>query len=94
MRNPHLFLVAVAMALSLQATEYFADAVNCDDAADGLTAQTAKKTAQAAVDLAASNGDIVTLLPGDYATGSTAQTAGGVTSSSRICITNRITLRS
>ena len=89
----------------VSAAEYFADAVNGNDAWDG-TSETwtggttgPKRTVQAAVDLAqagstASAMNTVTLLPGDYAEGLRAVTSGGVVTSNRVVITAPIRLRS
>ena len=47
------------------AAEWYVDAVNGDDSYDGKTAQTAKKSIQAAIDSAAKN-DTVKVAEGDY----------------------------
>lgn len=98
--------VAVCV-LSLQtwaATEFFADAVNGNDAWDGRAevfdgAHGPKKTVQAAVDLAQNGStvadlNIVTLLPGDYVEGETAVTSDNVVTSNRVVISSPIRLRS
>ena len=54
-----------------RATEYYVDCLDGDDVNDGLTAGTAKKTIQAAVDLASTVGDIVSILPGECLQGFT-----------------------
>ncbi len=59
---------AVAVAMGAAAAEYFADAINGNDANDGLTEATAKLSLKEAIALA-DTGDIVTLLPGDYSNG-------------------------
>ena len=56
------------LALSTGATTNYVDAVNGSDANDGLTAATAKRTLQAAVD-DAEPGDVVLAAPGFYAEG-------------------------
>ena len=88
----HRFLAAlmvIPLAGTLAAAEYFADAVNGNDANDGLTEATAKLSLKEAIALA-NTGDTVTLLPGDYSNGT-------VTVSSTLArgqIDKRITLRS
>lgn len=98
-------MVCLAALASFGATEYFADAVNGNDAWDGTSAQRGtgsvgpKKTVQAAVDLAvvgstASAKNIVTLAPGDYDMGERSVTSDGVVTSNRVVITAPIILRS
>ena len=57
-------LLVIPLAGTLAAAEYFADAINGNDANDGLTEATAKLSLKEAIALA-DTGDIVTLLPGD-----------------------------
>ena len=80
---------AVAVAMGATAAEYFADAVNGNDANDGLTEATAKLSLKAALALA-DTGDTVTLLPGDYTNG--VETTSSTYS--RGYINKQITLRS
>ncbi len=80
---------AVAVVSSATAAEYFADAVNGNDANDGLTEATAKLSLKAALALA-DTGDTVTLLPGDYTNG--VETTSSTYS--RGYINKQITLRS
>ena len=82
-------MAAVAASAALPAAEYFADAVNGNDANDGLTEATAKLSLKEAIALA-SAGDTVTLLPGDYSNGTVTVSS----SLSRAQITKPITLRS
>ena len=87
--------MALAAVPSLSATEYFVDCRRPDDSGDGLSEAAAKRTVQAAVNLAvvgstAASPNVVTLLPGDYSEGKT-ETA---LSWSRVCITKPIVLRS
>ena len=63
-----MVLAAVAASATLPAAEYFADAINGNDANDGQTEATAKLSLKAALALA-DTGDTVTLLPGDYTNG-------------------------
>ena len=86
-----LFSFALACSLASQATEYFVDCTKQDDSGDGLSEATAKHSIQAAVDLACHDDDIVTVLPGHYTDGGRIATSGDVFS--RVCITNKITLR-
>lgn len=60
--------MVVATSVTLPAAEYFADAVNGNDANDGLTEATAKLSLKEVLALA-NAGDTVTLLPGDYSNG-------------------------
>ena len=83
------FAVMVATSATLPAAEYFADAVNGNDANDGLTEATAKLSLKEAIALA-DTGDIVTLLPGDYSNGTVTVSS----TLSRAQITKPITLRS
>ena len=80
---------AVAVAMGAAAAEYFADAINGNDANDGLTEATAKLSLKEAIALA-DTGDIVTLLPGDYSNGTVTVSS----TLSRAQITKPITLRS
>ena len=94
MRMAAIEILAVTAMLSLaagslSAAEYFADAVNGNDANDGLTEATAKLSLKAALALA-DTGDTVTLLPGDYTNG--VETTSS--SYSRGYINKQITLRS
>lgn len=70
---------------------YYVDASRPDDTGDGRSWRTAKKTIQAAVDLAA-NGDIVLVNNGVYNTG--ARPTPGYTLNNRLVITNAVTVRS
>jgi hypothetical protein len=70
---------------------YHADASRPDDSGDGLSWATAKKTIQAAVDLAA-DGDTVLVADGVYGAGAR-QTPGG-TSVNRLVVTNAVAVRS
>ena len=81
--------MVVPLAGTLSAAEYFADAVNGNDANDGLTEATAKLSLKAALALA-NTGDTVTLLPGDYTNG--VETTSSTYS--RGYINKQITLRS
>ena len=82
-------VMAVVASATLPAAEYFADAVNGNDANDGLTEATAKLSLKAALALA-NTGDTVTLLPGDYTNG--VETTSSTYS--RGYINKQITLRS
>ena len=95
----YCWMGAATCMLALQAgavTEFFADAVNGNDAWDGRAevfdgAHGLKKTVQAAVDLAQNGStvadlNIVTLLPGDYVEGETTVTSDKVASRNRVVI--------
>ncbi len=82
-------MAAVAASATLPAAEYFADAINGNDANDGLTEATAKMSLKETIALA-DTGDTVTLLPGDYTNG--VETTSS--SYSRGYINKQITLRS
>lgn len=79
----HTFLVAVLVpwvTAPASATELFVDGLRGDDANAGLAIATAKRTIQAAVDLATTPGDVVSILPGEYLQGFTMGVAqSGVT---------------
>ena len=91
MKRSHAFAAIVFAALVAHGTEYFVNCNVADDSGDGLSEATAKRTIQAAVNLARQEGDIVTVLPGVYDEGRTWN--GGA--SNRISITAApITLRS
>ena len=75
-----LFLLAV----SADATEYYVDRSRPDDSGDGLSVATAKRTIQAAVDIAG-DGDTVWCLPGDY-------NEGGRAPKGINLLTNRVSL--
>ena len=64
-------LIGLLLISPARATEYYVDCLDGDDVNDGLTAGTAKKTIQAAVDLASTVGDIVSILPGECLQGFT-----------------------
>lgn len=64
-------------------TEYFVDANRPNDDGDGKSEATAKRTIQAAVNLATAAGDIVTVLPGVYAEGGGEVDGKGY---SRVCV--------
>lgn len=95
MKVNHLGVVfAVLLALPVAGAEWFVDAVGgADGEGRGGSAATALKTIQAAVDAAAA-GDVVTILPGDYAEGFRSRTDGGYTSRSRVYVDKPLTLRS
>lgn len=95
MKVNHLGVVfAFLLALPAVGAEWFVDAVGgADGEGRGGSVGTALKTIQAAVD-AASAGDVVTILPGDYAEGFRSRTDGGYTSRSRVTIDKPLTLRS
>lgn len=84
-----MFLAVVCGAA--QATTYYVNAARPDDSGDGLTWATAKKTIQAAVDLAV-EGDTVLVTNGVYAVGE--RVAPGYASSNRVVITKNIVVRS
>ena len=84
-----ILLFSMVAAMGATAAEYFADAVNGNDANDGLTEATAKLSLKEAIALANTD-DIVTLLPGDYSNG----TVYASSAYSRAQIDKRITLRS
>ena len=88
-RKSCLLVFAVAVAMGATAAEYFADAINGNDANDGLTEATAKLSLKEAIALA-NTGDTVTLLPGDYSNGTVTVSS----TYSRAQITKAITLRS
>ena len=90
MKRSHAFAAIVFAALVAHGTEYFVNCNVADDSGDGLSVATAKRTIQAAVNLARQEGDIVTVLPGVYDEGET--WAGSA--SNRVSITVPITLRS
>ena len=75
------------------ATEYFVDKNRPDDSGAGTSVATAFKTIQAAV-AKAGTGDVVTVLPGEYAETPVTVADGSYSSKSRLHITKRITLRS
>ena len=70
---------------------YYADAGMTDDSGDGQTWETAKRTVQAAVDLAAA-GDTVMVAPGTYSEGARV-TPGGLFQN-RLVITNGVLVKS
>ncbi len=91
-----LALSCVLCALSLHAAEWFVDKTRPNDAGDGLSEATAKRTIQAAVD-AASAGDTITVLPGFYDEGLSETTYEGQSAYKmrcRVFIDKRLTLRS
>ncbi len=93
-RTAMLVLPCVLCALSLHATEWFVDKARPSDAGDGLSEATAKRTIQAAVD-AASQGDTITVLPGDYDEGLTEIAAGNYKHRARVYINKKnLVLRS
>ena len=79
------------LALSTGATTNYVDAVSGSDANDGLTAATAKRTLQAAVD-AAEPGDVVLAAPGFYAEGGRPAESGDDTLNNRVYIDKALTL--
>ena len=91
-----MFVVfAVLGSLSVSATEYFVSKERPDDSGDGLTVETAKRTIQAAVDLA-KKGDVVTVMPGVYDEGEGTYASAVATplTSARVVLTNEVHLRS
>ena len=89
-----LVWTCVLCALSLQATEWFVDKNRPNDDGDGRSEATAKRTIQAAVD-AASQGDTITVLPGDYDEGLTEIAAGDYKHRARVYISKKnLVLRS
>ena len=93
MKNIILGVVVAAMCMNVAATEWFVDCTRPDDSGNGTSVAAAKRTIQAAVD-AASAGDVVTVLPGDYTEGGKTFTASSVVSSNRVYISKNLTLRS
>ena len=83
------FAIFASLMEPVFATDWYADAVNGDDAYDGTSAATAKKTIQAAIDLTDS-GDTVYVAPGRYNSGVMTCAFNGVTA--RVVITNKINL--
>ena len=79
--------------VTADATEWFVDRTRPDDSGNGKSVAAAKRTIQAAVD-AASAGDVVTVLPGDYTEGGKTFTASSMVSSNRVYISKNLTLRS
>jgi len=69
--------------------DFFADALRLDDSGDGLSWATAKKSIQAAVDLAA-DGSRVWVTNGVYALGGAV--APGAALSNRVCVTRAVTV--
>ena len=67
-------VATVATAWNAAATDYWVDRARPNDSGDGLSEATAKRTIQAAVDLAGS-GDTVWVKPGDYDEGGNAVVA-------------------
>ena len=63
-----VFLVLLATT-SAGATDFWVDGLDGNDASDGLTVATAKRTIQVAVDLATTPGDVVNILSGEYLAG-------------------------
>ena len=70
---------------------YYVDCNKPDDSGDGKTETTAKRTIQAAVDLAV-DGDTVMLLPGEHKVGSVDTAYSDSTLQTRVRITHQITL--
>jgi len=92
MRKLSLVLVSVFVfgaVNNLFATRYYVDAARPDDAGDGLSMATAKKSIQGAVDLTA-DGDMVIVAAGTYDSGGAV--TPGYTSLNRVVITNNITV--
>ena len=75
-----------------RAMTYYVDASQVNDAGDGLSWATAKKSIQGAVDLAV-DADVVLVTNGIYNTGG-AVGPGFVLHTNRVCLTNAITVRS
>lgn len=102
MRLCRSFAVIAGMACAVSsvfATEYFVDANRPNNDGDGKSEATAKRTIQAAIDLATQSGDIVTVLPGVYTEGGDEYVVSSDTYKnkgfSRVCIKRSgITLRS
>ena len=90
-----LAVCAITGCLAVSATEYFVSKERPDDSGDGLTVETAKRTIQAAVDLA-KNGDVVTVLPGIYdeGEGSYYSATEVAETRARVVLTNQVHLRS
>ena len=86
-----MVLLAALLITPAFATTFYVDASRPDDAGDGLSWATAKKTMQAAVDLAVSN-DVVTVTNGVYAAG--ARVTPGYACPNRVVMTNAIIVQS
>jgi hypothetical protein len=96
--NSFALTSSASASLTLTATfagTFYADASRPDDAGDGLTEETAKRTLQAAADLTTDN-DTVLAAPGVYSEGARVtpneKTVGYLLN--RVVVTNAITLRS
>lgn len=89
-----MMVMAVIASFSLWAGTWYADASRPDDAGDGTSEETAKKTIQAAVSAAESSGDatlVVKVAPGTYDSGEFTDSNGA---KNRVVITKKLTLES
>ena len=84
-------LLFAMFSVTSDAATYYVDAARPDDGGDGASWAAAKRTIQAAEDLAA-DGDTVLVTNGVYSEGSAV--TPGYSLSNRVAVTNRITLRS
>ena len=95
--KPHVAILLVCFMgsmLTCTGEEWFVDKTRPNDDGDGRSEATAKRTIQAAVN-AASQGDTITVLPGDYDEGLTEIAAGSYKYRTRVYISKKnIVLRS
>jgi hypothetical protein len=91
MRCLAVLVVAVLTPCALCATTYYVSATRPDDSGNGLSWAAAKKTIQAAVDLAA-GGDTVLVTNGVYASGGVP--APGLTLTNRVTVAKAVSVRS
>lgn len=91
MKQNLILLTVLLTALSAFPAEYYVDASRPDDSGVSTNWATAKKTIQAAVNLAV-NGDSVWVTNGVYDTGGAV--TPGYSLTNRVCITNAITVQS
>ncbi|MEI7947013.1 MAG: choice-of-anchor Q domain-containing protein [bacterium] len=91
MKNSLVIFSTILLSLSAHATTYYVDASRPDDAGNGQSWGTAKKTIQAAVDITVSN-DLVLVTNGVYNTGT--RVNSGYSLQNRVVITNEIMVKS
>ena len=93
MKTMHFLALALsAAAFSAMADEWFVDAKRPDDSGDGSSVATAKKTLSGAMKISSlKDGDVVTVLPGEYCDGTTGD---GWSLPNRLYVTKSITVRS
>ena len=95
MKRVAILMVGVSVvcaAMAASGATYYADASRADDSGAGTTWANAKRTIQAAVDLATTAGDTVLVTNGVYDAAGAA--TPGYSLTNRVCITTNITVES